>query len=49
MKYDHLIGDEETKFSRYNAGELYNVRPDYFGHGGGMQGEINKILSVTTE
>lgn len=49
VKYDHLIGDEEITLSRYNAGELYNVRPDYFGHGGGAQGEINKILSVTTE
>lgn len=49
VKYDHLIGEEDITLARYNAGELYNVRPDYFGHGGGVQGEINKILSVTTD
>ena len=48
VKYDHLIGDEEVTVARYNSGDLYRIRPDYFGHGQGLQGEINKIMAVTT-
>lgn len=48
IKYDHLLDGEEISISRFNAGELYRIRPDYFGHDHGIQGEINKILAVTT-
>ncbi|MDF7629950.1 hypothetical protein PUG46_11810 [Erwiniaceae bacterium L1_55_4] len=48
IKYDHLLADEDVSVSRYNSGDLYRIRPDYFGHGYGIHGEINKILAVTT-
>ena len=48
IKYDHLLDGEDVSVARYNSGELYRIRPDYFGHGHGIQGEINKILAVTT-
>ena len=48
VKYDHLIGDEEVTVARYNSGDLYRIRPDYFGHGQGLQSEINKTMAVTT-
>ena len=47
-KYDHLLDGEDISVARYNTGELWRIRQDYFGHGYGIQGEINKILSVTT-
>lgn len=47
IKYDHLLDGEEISVARYNSGELWRIRPDYFGHGQGIQGEINKILTVT--
>lgn len=48
IKYDHLLDGEEISVARYNSGELWRIRPDYFGHGQGIQGEINKILAITT-
>ncbi len=47
IKYDHLLSDEDVTVARYNSGDLYRIRPDYFGHGYGIHGEINKILAVT--
>lgn len=48
IKYDHLLDGEDISVARYNTGELWRIRQDYFGHGHGIQGEINKILAVTT-
>jgi len=48
IKYDHLLAGEDISVARYNTGELWRIRQDYFGHGYGIQGEINKILAVTT-
>lgn len=47
IKYDHLLADEDITVARYNSGDLYRIRPDYFSHGHGIQGEINKTLVVT--
>ncbi|WP_350262692.1 LPD29 domain-containing protein (plasmid) [Pantoea sp. BJ2] len=47
IKYDHLLANEDVSVARFNSGDLYRIRPDYFGHGYGIQGEINKILAVT--
>lgn len=47
IKYDHLLAGEDISVTRYNTGELWRIRQDYFGHGHGIQGEINKILAVT--
>lgn len=49
IKYDHLLDGEEINVDRYNCGDLYRVRPDYFGHGYGIVGEINKILTHLVE
>ncbi|ORM71089.1 LPD29 domain-containing protein [Pantoea rwandensis] len=48
IKYDHLLDGEDISVARYNTGELWRIRQDYFGHGHGIHGEINKILAVIT-
>lgn len=48
-KYDHLLNGESITVDRFNRGELYQVNPDYFGHGHGMQGQIKSILVDMSE
>jgi len=43
-KYNHLLNEEIITLDRFNRGELYQVNPDYFGHGHGVQGQIKSIL-----